>query len=458
MNSHLNRLRGAMKDLPGLSEAGAGDIGAPPLGVVPAERPPSPTFVLLSFEGPDEYCRAGGLAARVSGLAGALAQEGYETHLFFIGSPDQPGLEVSDDGKLHLHRWCQWISQYHPGGVYEGEDGKLYDWNRSLPAWLEQELLPRLVERAEPVVVIGEEWHTTWSIITLSRRARELGWRELRFFWNANNTFGFERVPWPELAEAATITTVSRFMKHKMWPCGVDARVIPNGIAAEWLAPCDRMAVGALKRLTAGRMLLSKVARWDPDKRWLMAVDAVGDLKSRGLRPLFIARGGMEDHGREVLERARAIGLRAAPIACADSSAAALCRAVKSAPDGDILLVQSPLTRPQLQCLYRASDGVLANSGMEPFGLVGLEAMASGGLSFLGATGEDYATPGHDAISLQTARPNELVEHLLYLREHPEVAMRLRHEARRTAARYTWNQVIRAHITPILSLPRYACA
>lgn len=26
----------------------------------------------------------------------------------------------------------------------------------------------------------------------------------MRLFWNANNTFGFERVPWRELGEAAT--------------------------------------------------------------------------------------------------------------------------------------------------------------------------------------------------------------------------------------------------------------
>jgi glycosyltransferase involved in cell wall biosynthesis len=100
---------------------------------------------------------------------------------------------------------------------------------------------------------------------------------------------------------------------------------------------------------------------------------------------------------------------------------------------------------------------VLANSGIEPFGLVGLEAMACGGISFLGATGEDYATPGHDAISLQTSRPGELVGHLLYLREHPELARRLRQEARRTAALFTWDKVIRAHIAPML-MPQRAAA
>ena len=46
--------------------------------------------------------------------------------------------------------------------------------------------------------------------------------------------------------------------------------------------------------------------------------------------------------------------------------------------------------------------------------------MACGGISFLGATGEDYATPGFDAISLQTSSPSELVGQLLYLRGAPD--------------------------------------
>jgi glycosyltransferase involved in cell wall biosynthesis len=419
----------------------------------------TPAFVLLSFEGPDLYSRAGGLGSRVSGLASALAHEGYETHLFYIGGPDLAGHELDANGTLHLHRWCQWISRYHPGGVYDGEEGKLYDWNLSLPAWLEEHLLPSLVAMHRPVVVIAEEWHTSFSIVHLSKCAREREWGEhVRFYWNANNSFGFDRVPWRELNESATITTVSRFMKHQMWDFGVDPHVIPNGIASQWLDPWDRGTVQNLKRATNGRLLLTKVARWDPDKRWLMAVDAVGELKMRGLQPLLVARGGIEAHGREVVSRARAVGLAATSITCGDESPAALWRAIATAQPSDVLFVESALSRPQLQCLYRASDGVLANSGIEPFGLVGLEAMACGGVSFLGATGEDYATPGHDAISLQSSNPRELVAHLLYLQKHPQFATQLRHHARRTATRYTWDRVIRAHIGPMLSSAALAAA
>lgn len=81
-------------------------------------------FHVLSFEGPDPYARAGGLATRVAGLSKTLAQLGFETHLWFIGDPSEPGHERR--GELHLHRWAQWISRRHPGGVYEGEFGTAF--------------------------------------------------------------------------------------------------------------------------------------------------------------------------------------------------------------------------------------------------------------------------------------------------------------------------------------------
>jgi hypothetical protein len=104
-------------------------------------RMKSPVFVILSFEGPDRYSHIGGLGTRVSELSAALADDGFETHLFFVGNPSLPGHQTVNGGDLHLHRWCQWISAYYPEGVYAGEDAKLEDWTRSLPPWLEHELL-----------------------------------------------------------------------------------------------------------------------------------------------------------------------------------------------------------------------------------------------------------------------------------------------------------------------------
>src|ERR1700694_5987956 len=96
--------------------------------------PDRPAFVVLSFEGPDLYSQAGGLGVRVKGLTRSLARRGYDTHLYFVGDPDLPGEETLEEGKLHHHRWGQWISSQHRGGVYDGEEGKIRDWNVSLPS------------------------------------------------------------------------------------------------------------------------------------------------------------------------------------------------------------------------------------------------------------------------------------------------------------------------------------
>lgn len=82
-------------------------------------------FHLLSFEGPDPYSRAGGLATRVDGLARGLVSLGFETHLWFVGDPDRPGHE--ERGGVQMHRWCRWLSRFHPHGVYDGEEAKVRD-------------------------------------------------------------------------------------------------------------------------------------------------------------------------------------------------------------------------------------------------------------------------------------------------------------------------------------------
>ncbi|MBI4306442.1 MAG: glycosyltransferase [Chloroflexi bacterium] len=410
------------------------------------------TFVILSFEGPDRYSHAGGLGTRVAGLSDALARMGIETHVFFIGDPNLPGHEVKVGGKLHLHRWCQWISKHHPRGVYDGEEGKLPDWTRSIPFWLEHEFLPQRIANGGKVVVLAEEWQTAGSVLGLGGVIARNGWqRNVKLLWNANNTFGFERVDWPALKLAAAITTVSKYMKHVLWRYGVDARVIPNGIAESWLRPLDRRACTQLARAVQGRLTLAKVARWDPDKRWDMAVDAVAYAKRLGGSPFFIARGGSEQHGQEVMARAEKRGLKLARVRWSGNGPEPMTEAIRSALDSDMVVLDGYLSEEQMRVLFHVADAVLANSGVEPFGLVGLETMAVGGIALVGCTGEDYVTPGHDAISLQSNDPREIVHHIGYLTTSGDVVRRMRVAARHTAARYTWSAVIERVQMPYLS-------
>jgi glycosyltransferase involved in cell wall biosynthesis len=410
-------------------------------------------FHLLAFEGPDSYSRAGGIATRVEGLTQALAAESGETHLWFIGDPDKPGNELH--GSVNLHRWAQWVSRHHPGGVYDGEVGKASELARSLPPHLMREfLVPHISEGGQPVV-LAEEWQTADAVLHLDYLLRCARMRDqVIILWNANNTFGFHRIPWDRLAAAAIVTTVSRYMKHQMWHRGVDPLVIPNGLSGDAFVPPDQAALLEIQRSFRGRSLLAKMARWDPDKRWLAALDIVAAMKHRNWRPLLIARGGTEPHGEEVLAAARDRGLCVTHRKATAPGIGGLLGALRNVDGADVVNLHSHVDAVSRPTLFHAMSAVLANSGHEPFGLVGLEAMAAGGIACTGCSGEDYAVPGQNALVLETGDPREFVGLFDRLRSNPAEGMLLRRSARTTAQRYRWEDIATRVLLPRIELLR----
>jgi glycosyltransferase involved in cell wall biosynthesis len=402
--------------------------------------PDRTVFVALSFEGPDIYSQAGGLGVRVKGLTRALARRGYNTHFYFIGDPDLPGEETLEGGKLHHRRWGQWISAQHRGGVYDGEEGKIRDWNLSLPPSVIDNVIAPAVASGAYVIVLGEEWHTSWSMSLISDTLYRRGLRDrVVMMWNANNTFGFHRIDWAALTLAATLTTVSRYMKFEMWDWHQNAIVIPNGIPRSSIA--DPAAVAELRSAAAADHLLFKIGRFDPDKRWLMAVSAAAYLKRHGSKVKLLMRGGKEPHGGEVLNHARLQGLVVLD-AATPLDVAGLAALLQANPGVDVINLTTFLSDELLGVIYPACDAVLANSGHEPFGLVGLEVMAAGGLAVTGSTGEDYAQAYRNALVLETSDPVELVTELILLKERPHLAAQMRKRGRTTAREYTWEKVI----------------
>jgi glycosyltransferase involved in cell wall biosynthesis len=412
---------------------------------LPQLTPENTEFVCLSFEGPDRYARAGGLGVRVTELTRSLAEQGFRTDLYFVGDPDADPVERAGSLPLFYHRWCQWLSRQHRMGVYDGEFAKIHDYRTSLPQRLLEDRIRPAVARGKRVIILSEEWHTASTACDLS----DLLWREglrdkVTMVWNANNTLGFEHVDFARLQFTQSVSTVSRWMKHEMWKWGCNPIVVPNGIPARRLSPCsvsEGLAETAQRHLHQ-RLTLAKVARFDPDKRWLMAVDAIAGLKRQGLPVLFIAKGGMESHGRDVLQRAHAQGLAVRDVHCASSRSEDMLNALIDASTGaDMLNVQFYLNEPVSRALSGVADAMLQNSGREPFGLVGLEVMASGGLVFTGATGEEYARSHENAVVLDTDDPAEIQSTVLDLVSRPEDVQRMRHQGVETAKRFTWNRV-----------------
>jgi glycosyltransferase involved in cell wall biosynthesis len=404
--------------------------------------PARTVFAILSFEGPDQFSQAGGLGVRVTGLSRTLAGLGYPTYLYFCGDPSLPGAEDVEGGLLRLRRWCQWISAQHPGGVYEGEEGKIRDWNSSLPQSLIDDVIEPAVAEDKHVVVLGEEWHTSWSMRLISDALYYRGLRNrVVMLWNANNTYSFNRIDWAPLNLAATVTTVSRYMKFRMWEWAQQPIVIPNGIPAESLIAPNADLVHEVRAAARADDLWFKIGRFDPDKRWLMAVSAAAELKRRGHRVRLLMRGGREAHGKEVLGLAEHLGLVVRDVP-APASPTSLATILSQTAGTDVLNFTSFLDESLVRVIYASVDAVLANSGHEPFGLVGLEVMAAGGIAVTGSTGEDYAEPYRNALVLETDDPLEIVTELAVLKERPRVAAHIRRRGRITAREYQWEKVI----------------
>lgn len=410
--------------------------------------PDSALFIVVSFEGPDPYSQAGGLGVRVTGLVETLADMEYETHLFFIGDAALPGEESVHSGRLVLHRWAQWISANCPRGVYDGEAGKVADITTSLPAYLVDRILAPAVASGQSPIVLFEEWQTADCVCRLNDLLVARGIRNrVVLAWNANNPYGFERIDWRRLASSATITTISRHMRSIIRACGADARVIPNGLPDDAFEAVPRSHIAHVRAVVSDRPetgLLFKMARWEREKGWTQALDAVARTRAHDATheraPVLIARSGGPSQGGGGLEHAAAArGLRVGSFESEGAFMNGLADVVRAG--ADVVNLRFGVSPSLARTLYVASDGVLANSVSEPFGLVGLEAMAAGGVAFTGGTGEDYAVAGRNAVVLETLDPDEIVARWDELSASPELSARLRRAAKRSAHEYEWSAV-----------------
>jgi glycosyltransferase involved in cell wall biosynthesis len=424
-----------------------------------AISPENTEFVLLSFEGPDVYSTAGGLGTRVSELSEALATQGYTTHLIFIGDPFKPSREARVNGRLILKRWSQWVSKYYLNGVYDGEEAKLYDFNESVPYHIYSEIVRPAVAEGKTVVIMGEDWQTAEAICRTSDLLHWFGVRQKTLMlWNLNSLMSLHRINWGRLNFVATLCTVSKYMKHRMWGYGVNPLVIPNGIPARHLNPIDPQAVNRLRviarRNDPRRMFLFKIGRFDPDKRWIMAIEAVARLKESGYPVTLFVRGGIEPHGTDVFRHAYYRGLTIQDVVAQRPNLEQCMDAIEHAGQADIYNMRFFLPEEFVRTTYAAADATLANSGHEPFGLVALEVMAAKGIAVTGSTGEDYAVSFENAIVTETDDPDEIVGYLLHLRRYPEEQERIRAAGHYTAQQFLWDQVIENLVSKLEFLAR----
>src|SRR5439155_1413511 len=232
--------------------------------------PCSPVYdvVLVAFEGPDRYSFVGGLATRMIDLADALVDRGYFVHHVFVGDPKLPAREERAEGRLILERWSQWISAYHPRDVYDGEDGKWRDFSRTVPAHLADVVIASAAEGRKSVLLF-EDWQTADAAIATAAILNVRMPGAAAILWNANNTYGFGSADFPLLRLAASMTTVSRFMRAEMSAVGVDAAVLPNAIAERFLKPIPPAPSGPSARCARSRAAFWRIPRRRLSASWV---------------------------------------------------------------------------------------------------------------------------------------------------------------------------------------------
>jgi glycosyltransferase involved in cell wall biosynthesis len=408
--------------------------------------------VLLAFEGPDPYALVGGLGTRVIELGAALAAAAIRTTLIFVGDPRLPTVERAGQ-YLEYRRWCQWISAQYPNNVYDGEAVKSADYAASVPPFVIERIVEPAVARGETVLVLAEDWQTAPAAIELDALLRERRMRDrVALLWNANNTYGFDGIDWRALTAAATVTTVSRYMKFELHARGIEALVIPNGIPERILGgPPEDLVRAAAGVFSRRHPLFVKVGRFDEDKRWMQAIEAFAPTRARHPSATLVIRGGREPYGNAVLSRASQLGLSIEEVRAASGDPRALLEAL-AATNGAVVDVRSFVPEELLFALYHVADAVLANSGKEPFGLVGLEVMAASGVAVTGSTGEDYARPFENALVCDSGSPAELAAYLRAIVEEPALSRAIRASGKATAERCTWPAVLEvlAHKLPLI--------
>lgn len=115
-----------------------------------------------------------------------------------------------------------------------------------------------------------------------------------------------------------------------------------NGLTTDTMILPEHGALAAFRSRLRHRTVLSKVARWDPDKRWLSTIATVGAMRQQGWQPLLIARGGLEAHGYEVLAAAAASGLKVVERVLSEPGFWGVIQAMEGLERADVLNLRPP--------------------------------------------------------------------------------------------------------------------
>jgi glycogen synthase len=377
--------------------------------------------LILSWEYPPIV--EGGLARHVRKLAEGLVAHGTEVHVLTRGGGHRPAEEVRHG--VTVHRVAE---PDFPKDDLDAFIAWVEDMNRDLAATGE-----RLGERLEFDLVHSHDWlvapaaeqlkesfGTPWLVtVHATEHGRHQGWVR------KHPQSYIHRIEREMVRRADRVITCSDFMRsHVNQVFRVAKRkitTIQNGIDPADLEPIEPVDLDELRARYAApdERLVLLVGRLVYEKGFHLALEALPQVIERlgNVRFLVCGTGTAE---AELKEQARSLGLMS---------------------HGSFIGWTGDDT---LHSLYRVADLCVVPSIYEPFGLVALEAMASGCLCLVADTGglrEVVPEDGTAGLRFRARDPRSLGRMIEKMLTEEDLRARLVAEAREHVLDFDWAEV-----------------
>ena len=377
----------------------------------------APRILILSWEYPPIV--AGGLARHVHKLSEALAGQGVEVHVLTRGVRDHVAEELR--GGVHIHRVAESPMPHDLDAFVawvEGMNAHMLAAGR------------RLGKRLSFDVVHGHDWLVAGAAAGLAERLRcpylttihatEYGRHQ---GWVQKHPQSYIHGIETQMARRADhVITCSHYMRgHVADVYEIDERrvtVIPNGIDPSDLQPVADLGELRARFAAPDDRLVLLVGRLVYEKGFQIALDALPQVIRRAGRVRFLVAGS-GTHEAELKRQAHRLGL--------------MRHGTFMGWIGDDVL----------HSLYRIADLCVVPSIYEPFGLVALEAMASGCPCIVADTGGlREVVPDNDAgLRFRSRDPRALARMMQRVLTDDALRDRLVAEASAHVLRFDWADV-----------------
>jgi glycogen(starch) synthase len=372
--------------------------------------------LILSWEYPPLI--EGGLARHVRKLSEALVDLGIEVHVLTRGGIDSPTEEDAHGVAVHrirepgfptdLGEFVAWVERMNSDMLAAGvELGDRFDFDLVHGHdWLVAAACDHLARRFEAPLV---------TTIHATEYGRHQGWVKDH---PQSYIHGVER--WIT-NRSQRVITCSAFMRDQVADIfGVPPKLItaiPNGIDPADLPRPDPAALARLRAEFAApaERLVLLIGRLVYEKGFQLALEAMPEVIEAVPGTRFLVAGS-GTHEEELKQQAEELGL--------------MEHGVFLGWIGDDVL----------HTLYAIADLTVVPSIYEPFGLVALEAMASGCPCIVADTGGLREVVPHEGAGLRFAAsdPEALAEVAIRVLSDPELEARLIAEAKEHVLRFDW--------------------